>query len=104
MLKEVNEKMNKFIIKSCFHLVNSVYADGKEVENECGDSLLNEKCVDREDCYMKQIASKLLAVVEDNLCSSCDGCGYDRGCADKICGTHAAHECLDLLKIEFIDE
>jgi hypothetical protein len=102
MLKErVNAKMSEFIIKSCFHLVNSIYADGHEAVHECGNSLLDEKCKDVKDCPYKKIAEKLLKVVNAGTCNYCDGCGYDEGCADEECGVHAAHECLDLLNLEF---
>ena len=95
--------MSKFIVKNCHHLMNSFYADGREAHNECGNSSTDEKCCVVKDCFLKKVAEKLINVVNSNLCSSCDGCGYDAGCADKECGTHAAHECLDLMGIEFVE-
>ena len=94
---------DKFIVKSCYHLSNSVYADGREAHNECGNSLTDKKCADVDNCYLKQIAQNLLKVVNANVCNNCDGCGYEWGCADEDCGTYAAHKCLDLLRIEFED-
>ena len=34
---------NKFIIRNCCNLVNSVYADGREAQNECGKIALLSK-------------------------------------------------------------
>ena len=84
--------------------MNSVYADGQEAHNECGNSLMDEKCYEVKDCPFKQIAENLLKVVEDPACSRCDGIGYEEGCLDDECGTYAAYKCLDLLDIEFVDE
>ena len=92
-----------FIIKSCPYLVNSFYADGKEVQDECGNSTTDEKCSSINSCLHKQIANYLLKVVNSDLCSNCDGCGYHEGCLDDSCGTYAAHKCLDLLSLEFIE-
>ena len=91
-----------FIVKSCYHLVNSVYADGREAHNECGNSLTDEKCYEVKDCPYKQVVENLLRVVNHQLCNRCDGIGYDEGCLDDECGTYAAHKCLDLLDIEFV--
>ena len=96
--------IDKFIVRACSNLTNSYYGDGKEVCNECRESTKDEKCYEVKECYLKKITENLLKVVRENLCSRCDGCGYDEGCADKSCGTHAAYECLDLLDIEFIEE
>lgn len=96
--------MSKYVIKSCFGLCTSVYADGKEVEYECSNSTENEKCYEVENCSNRKLASCLLKVVEDSACKRCDGCGYDEGCADESCGTWAAYKCLDILNLEFIDE
>lgn len=96
--------MDKYIIKSCFHLMNSTYADGREIVNECGDSLCDEKCVDKHDCFLKQIADNLLRVVNSGQCGRCDGCGLETGCADKECGVYTADKCLQLLKLEFEGE
>lgn len=95
---------SKFVVRACNNLMNSYYADGREAHNECGNSLTDEKCCDVKDCFIKQIAENLLKVVRENMCSNCDGCGYDEGCADKACGTYEAHKSLDLLDIEFIEE
>lgn len=94
--------MSKFIVKSCYHLMNSVYADGREAHNECGNSLTDEKCCNIEDCHLKQIANNLLKVIRADVCSRCDGCGYDNGCADDDCGTYVANKCLELLDVEFL--
>lgn len=94
---------NKFIIKSCHNLVKSVYFDGSEICNECGNSTKDKKCYDISDCYLKQIANNLLKVVNSHLCDSCDGIGYNEGCLDDCCGTYEAHKCLELLDIEFIE-
>ena len=96
--------MPKFVIKNCFHLMNSVYADGRETYNECGDSLTDEKCVDRDDCFLKKIANNLMEVVKDPTCNRCDGVGYENGCADTSCGTYEAYKCIELLDIEFEKE
>ena len=96
-------KVSKFIIRSCCNLMNSYCKDGKEVHDECGDSAADEKCCDVKNCYLKQIAESLLNVTRENLCNSCDGCGYDEGCNDVTCGTYAAYKSLDLLGIEFVE-
>lgn len=90
----------KYIIKNCPYLVNSTYANGKEVANECGESLLDEKCCEISACTHKSIANRLMRVVEADACSRCDGCGYDNGCCDENCGTYQAQKCLALLDIE----
>lgn len=89
-----------YIIKNCPHLVNVVYADGREVCNECGESSEDKKCVEVKNCLFKQIADNLLRVVNADLCNNCDGCGYDEGCLDDNCGTYEAYRCLELLDIE----
>ena len=96
--------MSKFILKGCRNLVHSVYADGCEVNNECGVSPIDEKCANVEDCPFKQVAENLLKVVNAQVCNNCDGCGYENGCLDDDCGTYAAHKCLDLLQVEFVKE
>ncbi len=96
--------IDKFIVRACNNLMNSYYADGREAHYECAESSKDEKCYNITDCYLKQIAENLLKVVRENTCSRCDGCGYDEGCADSACGTHAAHRSLDLLDIEFVGE
>jgi hypothetical protein len=96
--------MNKFIVKGCYNLVNSIYADGREAQNECGYSEEDEKCANIEECPFKKVAENLLKVVSADVCSNCDGCGYDNGCLDDNCGTYAAHKCLDLLQVEFVEE
>lgn len=101
---EASPMEGKFIIRNCCNLVNSIYADGHEAQNECGYSEEDEKCADVQDCPFKQVAERLLRVVNSDACSRCDGCGYGDGCADNDCGTHAAYECLDLLQIEFMEE
>lgn len=93
-----------FIVKKCPHLMNSAYADGREVCNECGDSSADKKCCEVESCLFKQIVENLLKVVRHGLCSRCDGIGYEEGCLDDECGTYEAYKCLDLLDVEFIDE
>ena len=94
----------KYIIKSCPHLMTSFYADGREVTNECGDSVIDMKCCDRNNCLLKKIVDNLLNVVKNDLCSRCDGIGHANGCKDDSCGTYVANECLGLLEIEFIEE
>ena len=94
----------KYIIKSCPHLMTSFYADGREINNECGDSATDMKCCDKSNCLLKKIADNLLKVMEDNLCDRCDGVGHANGCKDENCGTYAACECLNLLGIEFVEE
>lgn len=96
--------MSKFIIKSCHCLVDCVYADGRETQNECANSLTDEKCAEVKECPFKQVAEHLLKVVEDPTCRRCDGCGYENGCADESCGTYAAYKCLTLLGAEFVEE
>lgn len=93
-----------FIVRSCCHLMNSTYADGREINDECGNTLEDIKCQDVKDCPFKQVAEHLLRVVNSQVCNRCDGVGYDGGCMDKDCGTYVAHKCLDLLDVEFIDE
>lgn len=96
--------MNKFILKGCYNLVSSFYADGCTANNECGVSVLDEKCANVKGCPFKQVAENLLKVVNEDLCNNCDGCGYGNGCLDEGCGTYEAHKCLDLLQIEFVEE
>lgn len=93
-----------FTIKNCYHLMNSVYPNGREVHDECGNSLTDEKCQEVKDCHLKKIAENLLKVVEDPACRRCDGCGYEEGCADEACGTYAAYKCLELLDIKFFED
>ena len=104
MLKEVNEKMNKFILKRCKCLVDSCYADGRETKGECSNSTEDKKCEEIETCPYKEVARHLLKVVNSSLCSRCDGCGYFNGCMDESCGTYGAYKCLDLLGLEFREE
>ena len=103
---EVKASLNerRFIIGNCCNLVNSIYADGREAQNECGWDPGDEKCIDVQDCPFKQVVERLLKVVNSDTCSRCDGCGYNDGCADSSCGTHAARECLELLGVEFEEE
>ena len=91
--------MSKFVVKSCTSLAHSYYADGREISGECMKDI-ERKCLDIENCYLKQIARNLMKVVEANLCENCDGCGYAEGCLDTDCGTYQAHKCLELLNIE----
>ena len=100
----MKERSKVFIIKSCPQLMNSTYADGMEIYNECGHSLADKKCYEVEDCPFRKVAESLLNVVEHQLCNNCDGVGYGGGCTDDVCGTHAAHECIDLLGVEFIED
>lgn len=93
-----------FIIRGCPCLVNSFYADGRAAKNECGDSIKDEKCLDIDNCLLKQIANYLLKVVNEDTCNNCDGCGYFEGCLDESCGTYAAQKCLELLKLEFVED
>lgn len=101
--KEETESTNGFILESCPQLVNSIYADGREAQNECGNSSTDEKCSEVKDCPFKKVAENLLRVVKANHCSNCDGCGYDNGCGDTECGTHTAYKCLDLLGLQCSD-
>ena len=93
-----------FVIRSCCHLVSSQCADGREVHNECGNSVNDKKCYEVKDCPFRQVADKLIQVTQENLCSSCDGIGYADGCTDNRCGTHTAYECLKVLDLEFIED
>ena len=52
---EVSSMKGKFIIRNCRNLVNSVYADGREAQNECGYSEEDEKCADVQNCPFKQV-------------------------------------------------
>ena len=90
----------KFIVKSCYNLVNSIYADGTEAQNECGNSSTDEKCSDVKGCSVKHVVEVLLKVANAGNCQRCDGCGYFEGCCDQECGTYAAYKSLDLLGVE----
>ena len=99
-VKAVPTTEEKFIVKSCYNLVNSIYADGREAQNECGNSSTDERCSDVKGCPIKQVAQVLLKVVNAGNCQRCDGCGYFEGCNDQECGTYAAYKSLDLLGVE----
>ena len=90
----------KYVVKNCPCLRTSIYADGKKINNECGNSTRDELCKNIDDCVMKDVIGRLLLVAENNACSRCDGCGYFEGCTDTTCGTHAALESLKFLKVE----
>jgi hypothetical protein len=90
----------KFIVKGCYNLVNSIYADGREAQNECGNSSTDEKCSDVKSCPVKQAVETLLKVANAGNCQRWDGCGYFEGCNDQECGTYAACKSLDLLGVE----
>lgn len=94
--------MSKFIVKSCSNIMSSYYADGRTAHHECGRSTIDELCCDVKDCPIKQVVENLLKVIKADVCSRCDGCGYDNGCADDGCGTYVANECLELLDVEFL--
>ena len=93
-------KDSEFIVKGCYNLVNSIYADGREAQNECGNSSTDEKCSDVKGCPIKQAVEALLKVANAGNCQRCDGCGYFEGCNDQECGTYAAYKSLDLLGVE----
>ena len=89
------------IIKKCPQLMDAYFGDGRNEKEVCGLCVNDEKCRDKEDCVMKQVANNLLTVVRAQLCNNCDGCGYFFGCQDKECGTYQANKCLELLGVEY---
>lgn len=94
----------KYIVKSCPNLMNSIYSTGREAVNECSESVADEKCCDLTGCVQKKVVERLMKVIDENVCSRCDGCGYDGGCSDEGCGTYQAHKCLELLEVEVVPE
>ena len=90
----------KFVVKKCPCLMDSIYADGRESSDECGNSIENEKCSEFESCPIRQAVKNLLKVVKDPACRRCDGCGYEEGCGYDECGTYAAYKSLELLGVE----
>ena len=99
-VKAVPTAEEKFIVKGCYNVVNSIYADGREAQNECGNSSTDEKCSDVKNCPIKQAVEVLLKVANAGNCQRCDGCGYFEGCCYQECGTYAAYKSLDLLGVE----
>ena len=97
-------KIMKCVVNNCSSLANSIYADGREISKECSLSTKDEKCCDIEDCCLKKVVKSLMKVIGSNQCSRCDGCGYEEGCMDEDCGVYAAHECLNHLGVEFLEE
>lgn len=93
----------KFIVKGCPKLVDSIYASGREEYNECGNSVDDEKCQDVKLCPIKEVVENLIKVVESDVCSRCDGCGYEDGCMDSCCGTYQAYKSLEVLKVKVVE-
>ena len=93
-----------FIIGSCSNLVESIYADGTKTCHECANSASDQKCYEVINCPFRNVAEKLLKVANEQQCNNCDGAGYDEGCADISCGTHAAWECLKVMEVKFLEK
>ena len=89
----------KYVVKNCPAIRTSIYANGKKINNECGESSKDELCKNV-NCILKDVVKQLILVAQDNACSRCDGCGYFSGCKDVNCGTYAALECLKHLRVE----
>lgn len=87
------------IVKGCPCLAEGHYADGHVEKYDCMADC-NKKCRDIEDCTFKKVARNLFKVIEHDLCSNCDGSGYDMGCCDESCGFYQAMKSLEVLNVE----
>lgn len=95
----------KYVIKNCPFYEEDYQIQGMPVSGifrVCHNSPAELDCKDIKDCLLKKIFERCLTVVNANHCNSCDGCGYDSGCAFKDCGTYQAVEIMNMLEIKEI--
>ena len=53
-------KLTKYILKNCPCLVNSLYADGREVPYECGFSCADIRCWENDACKLRELTDGAL--------------------------------------------
>jgi len=66
-----------------------------------GKKLINEASNYRK--ILEKVRSNMQKVIDSQLCSSCDGCGYDNGCNDTECGFYQANKSIYIIN-EVLDE